>query len=75
MLPQFVNEGMYIPLRENIPHRGNSVLILFISSERLEILSNSQQSFNRNILTHLYLKSKTFTYEQNAITLSKVKPN
>ena len=74
MLPQYVNEGMYILLGANISLPGNSVCFSFTSSEWQGIFWNSHQSFNKNILTHLCLKSKTSSHTQSAITLSKVKP-
>ena len=55
-----------IRLRWNIPFRGNSECILFACSNLLQFWG-SDPSFNRDILTLLYLKFQTLEHAQIAI--------
>ena len=66
-VPRLNFEGMCIPLR------GNAICILFISFFRTDWnflikFCNSDPSFNRKILTSLYLKFKTSAHAHIAIT-------
>ena len=57
-------EELRIPLRGNIPLSRNSVCVLSVSSETK--FDNSDSSFNKSILTLLYLKSETSSHTQVA---------
>ena len=56
-----------IRLRWNIPFRGKSECILFACSNLLIKFWGSDPSFNRDILTLLYLKFQTLEHAQIAI--------